>query len=138
MTLQRLSSPSKSRRETFDLPAILALIATLNVQAATPPARPARAPEPIFEAARQALDTRLFDYPSARFRGVKSAVFVICGEVNSRNRLGAYTGWQSFMIATNDGETTIYLKPDDAIMVDTLCKFESRSDETDRLRHRGR
>lgn len=68
---------------------------------------------------------------------MKSAVFIICGEVNSRNRLGAYTGWKSFMIATNDGETTIYMKPEDEIMVDGLCRFEGRGDETGRLQHKG-
>lgn len=54
------------------------------------------------------LDERLVDYKSARFKNVR-AVFLqtwnsfersyfICGEINSHNRMGGYTGWKTFII----------------------------------------
>jgi hypothetical protein len=70
--------------------------------------------------ARRALDDQLIDYPSARFqdvhaRIVKSVyaddegqsdkvpwthrggdVLVLCGQINSRNRMGGYIGWTGF------------------------------------------
>lgn len=57
---------------------------------------PAPATDKNFEDARQALDANLMDYPSARFRDVRGNAFVICGFVNAKNRLGAYTGWKRF------------------------------------------
>nr|WP_314136946.1 hypothetical protein [uncultured Brevundimonas sp.] len=46
--------------------------------------------------ARRALDARLFDYPSARFRDVRGTGFALCGFVNAKNRYGAYSGWKRF------------------------------------------
>lgn len=71
-------------------------------------------------AVREALDGALTDYPSARFRNVKArlvrsvyasdegqsnkvpwnhrggVVLVFCGEMNAKNRMGGYTGWEAF------------------------------------------
>jgi hypothetical protein len=70
--------------------------------------------------ARASLDEVLTDYPSARFRSVQArlvrsvyaddegqsnkvpwmhrggVVLVICGEINTKNRMGGYTGWEPF------------------------------------------
>lgn len=50
---------------------------------------------------RRALDDQLFDYPSARFREVyftptPSGDVLVCGEVNAKNRMGAFIGWKGF------------------------------------------
>ncbi|MBX9614904.1 MAG: hypothetical protein K2X25_04875 [Caulobacteraceae bacterium] len=52
----------------------------------------------FIEAVKAEMDTVLFDYPSARFQNVRitSGGNVVCGQVNSKNRLGAYVGWRSF------------------------------------------
>lgn len=73
-------------------------------------------------AVREALDGALTDYPSARFRNVQArlvrsvystdegqsnkvpwthrggVVLVFCGEINAKNRMGGYTGWEPFGI----------------------------------------
>lgn len=64
--------------------------------------------------ARQTLDNTLIDYPSARFRNVFPLVWhegkglmnlhpkiypAFCGEMNARNRMGGYGGWEPFFLA---------------------------------------
>ncbi|MGJ8588807.1 MAG: hypothetical protein ACSHXW_11685 [Yoonia sp.] len=46
------------------------------------------------------LESRLFDAESAQYRNVEISELTgwICGEVNSKNRLGAYAGWKKFMV----------------------------------------
>jgi hypothetical protein len=51
------------------------------------------------------LDTSLLDYRSARFRNIKVvignsewATAAWCGEFNSKNAFGAFTGWQPFAV----------------------------------------
>lgn len=50
------------------------------------------------------LQNEMFDYPSARFQNVRLATQgdIICGEVNGKNQLGAYTGWSPFVFS-DDG-----------------------------------
>jgi hypothetical protein len=58
--------------------------------------------------ARKALDDGLVDFSRARIRNVSGGVFVahdtqrrnyvLCGEINSPNQYGGYTGWQSMLI----------------------------------------
>lgn len=92
-------------------------------------------PDQIAEA-RSALDERLFDYPSARFRDVRGSSVAICGFVNAKNRLGAYSGWKRFAAYSDeDGGSGLYLDdPDDGsddIMIDAACG-------EDGLRNQGR
>lgn len=55
-------------------------------------------------AAHASFEDALFDAPAARFRnervvsGDKSGSVVLCGEVNAKNRVGAYVGWQRFVV----------------------------------------
>lgn len=50
---------------------------------------------------RGMLDDQLIDYGSARFKRVQVGSIgprlLVCGEVNSRNRMGGYTGWTPFV-----------------------------------------
>lgn len=99
---------------------IAAALAALSV-----PQEPARAPGPPtnaqFAAARQALNERLLDYPSARFRDVRGNDLVVCGFVNSKNRMGAYVGWTRFAWPSLAEEPRLYLDDADDIMLDAFC-----------------
>lgn len=93
----------------------------------------AQAPGPVTDAivrdAKAALDSRLLDYPSARFRDVRGNALLICGFVNAKNRMGAYTGWDRFAYVDLGEEP--YLLVDDAdqtddLMLDALCGNDGR------------
>lgn len=62
--------------------------------------------------ARDAFDARLFDYPSARFRETRGNGFILCGMVNAKNRMGAYTGWQQFAVysGSDDDGPGLYIE----------------------------
>jgi hypothetical protein len=96
-----------------------------------------------FAAVRGALDERLLDYPSARFRDVRGTDLVICGFVNSKNRMGAYVGWNRFAWASFADEPYLLIdsaESDDDIMLDAFCGEDGRKwsgpDFSDRVRHR--
>lgn len=99
--------------------------------------------EADFAAARQALNERMIDYPSARFRDVRANEGAVCGFVNGKNRLGAYAGWQRFVFVLLGSDPTLHIDDDaqvdsaDDIMLDAFCgedglRIESR-DFSDRL-----
>lgn len=101
---------------------VVAAVAALLQTPAPPPPGPVT--DGIIRSARAALDERLLDYPSARFRDVHGNAMVVCGFVNAKNRMGAYTGWSRF--AYVDLGSDPYLLVDDAegsddIMLDALC-----------------
>jgi hypothetical protein len=56
---------------------------------------------PRFAKIRELFDDQLIDYGSARFKrvvvGSIGPRLVVCGEVNSKNRMGGYTGWEPFV-----------------------------------------
>jgi hypothetical protein len=65
--------------------------------------------------AHSAFDSQLIDYPSARFRNTVAHYFIrsdnkkayfLCGEVNSKNGLGGYSGWVPFLVS---GDGTVEL-----------------------------
>jgi hypothetical protein len=67
------------------------------------------------------LDTSLLDYRSARFRNVKVvlgsnkwAISAWCGEINSKNAFGAFTGWQPFAV----DPMRLYSEP---VQIEELC-----------------
>lgn len=82
-----------------------ALIFTASATAI--PNRPVK-PEEQSEA-RKAFDEIAFDGPSARWRfeHVKNNALV-CGYVNAKNQLGAYTGWQPFIFGLSDKTFSTY------------------------------
>ncbi len=94
--------------------------------------------------AKAALDERLFDYPSARFRDVRGRDKVLCGFVNAKNRMGAYSGWSRFAYITLGGEPSLYMEdrdnPSTLNMLDTACGVDGLrnqgADYSDRLTHR--
>jgi len=92
-------------------------------------------------AVRDALDARLLDYPSARFREVTADDAVVCGMVNAKNRAGAFTGWVRFGAFYADGKATVYIADAERppVLLDLYCG-ESRApkspDYSDRLTHR--
>lgn len=45
------------------------------------------------------LESKLADARTARLKGLVKQATVYCGEVNAKNRLGAYTGYQKFQFA---------------------------------------
>lgn len=105
------------------------LAAALATQALKPPS------EAQFQAARAALNEQLLDYPSARFRDVRGSESMICGYVNSKNRLGAYTGWSRFAAYAGG---SLYISDQDggdAIMVEVcdMVEFSPDPDLSDRL-----
>jgi hypothetical protein len=68
------------------------------------------------------FDNELFDGPAARwkFETVKGGS-QICGTVNAKNRLGAYTGWHGFIFDLKDGAGSIYDEDKHAWLFEVLC-----------------
>lgn len=68
------------------------------------------------------LDTVLIDGASARFRWqpVKSPR-VYCAHVNSRNRMGGYTGWRLFYVMT-DGRPLNAVFDGTIDLASTVCR----------------
>lgn len=58
-------------------------------------------------AALEAVTRDLLDPFSAEFRDVRRSFLAWCGQVNAKNRFGAYAGWKTFRasIADAQGET---------------------------------
>lgn len=80
-------------------------------------------------ATRRRLNDLLLDYPSTRFRDVYVTVNLgtaeprkayLCGFLNSKNRMGAYTGWTRF---TSSGDFVQIKSGDDvgSLIVDAAC-----------------
>lgn len=51
--------------------------------------------------AQSAVASLLIDPASAEFRSVTSFDGAVCGEVNPKNRMGAYTGFSRFVVTTD-------------------------------------
>ena len=68
------------------------------------------------------FDGVLFDGPAARwkFEAVKGGS-QICGTVNAKNRLGAYTGWHGFIYDLKDETGSIYDDDKHAWLFEVLC-----------------
>jgi hypothetical protein len=92
-----------------------AAVATTDSAAPSSPAAPSASVLALVEeyAARApaTLDENLVDYSSARIRSVRANYRILpggkptisfCGEINSTNRLGGYTGWQPFVLVGSD------------------------------------
>ena len=96
---------------------ILAALATLGAQAAPAPS------SEQFAVARRLLNETMLDFPSARFRDVHGNAGAICGFVNGKNRLGAFTGWKRFGIVFFGDQPSLYTEDagSQAVMLDTFC-----------------
>lgn len=63
--------------------------------------------------AQEAVAAKLLDGESARFRNVgKIADIGVCGEVNGKNRIGAYAGFKRFVVFGEPGDTAIVIIED--------------------------
>jgi len=114
---------------------MLMLLTALAVfQAEGPPRTPGPATDRTFAAARDALDGVLIDYPSARFREVTANASFVCGRVNAKNRLGAYSGWSNFVVVIEpDAQAFV---GDDEVLVGAFCTgrvLPQSPDYSDRL-----
>lgn len=65
---------------------------------APPKALSAQEQTQLIERAKKAVLYKLIDPESGRFRNVSALGNEVCGEVNSKNRLGGYTGFQVFWV----------------------------------------
>ena len=79
------------------------------------------------------LQDQLPDFRSSRIRKVKAVLmqqwnsfsrsYYICGEINTKNRFGAYIGWHSFYADRKEGKVEVYLDngPVGALMIPQIC-----------------
>jgi hypothetical protein len=92
-----------SIRKSFIVIALAFVAATTTANAASHNLAPSRVSRMVLTV-REALDSTLTDYPSARFRYVKFSLYdddsggVACGFVNSKNSSGGYVGWVPFTV----------------------------------------
>jgi hypothetical protein len=131
---------AEGRNEAPSLPYIVGLCAILPI----PPAS-ADSPGPLTihdidelsqlaTSVRKVLEGGMLDFSRARIRDTSGGVFVahdtqqrnyvLCGEINSPNRYGGYTGWQSILIKEDGtGHFQIYLqdKVAENIWVVAIC-----------------
>lgn len=117
---------------------LFAALAAGTVQAAAEPGPPTDA---HFTSARRAFDEKLLDHTSARFRDVHGDAGAVCGFVNAKNRMGAYTGWTRFVVLfTSPPRLEIEEAGKENIFVDVICKEDDARttgpDYSDRLTHR--
>jgi hypothetical protein len=84
--------------------------------------------------AHGALDNGLPDYPSTRFRSVHGMVYlpgrnpsnyILCGDLNTKNRMNAYSGWEEFAVSYSSTGKTVYAFLSDTdngtFIVEGLC-----------------
>lgn len=85
-------------------------------------------PDP-FQEVKAAVAAKMFDPGSATFQALSERVSDIayCGEVNAKNRMGGYLGYQKFFaIKSSSGDWLIQLDPK---MAEHMCK-KSRPNPT--------
>lgn len=77
---------------------------------------------------RDAVRNRLYDPDSAKFRNVRRAGSFYCGEVNAKNKMGGYVGFNAFrgMAPVGpSGEWHIYIDDDDSNVAFKMCSREA-------------
>ena len=89
----------------------------------------AAVPAPVQEQAKAHFDMQLFDGQSARWRfeGQVPETELVCGYVNAKNRLGAYTGFQPFYFNPKDGTGRIFGPDEDPWLFRLVCLGEAPS-----------
>lgn len=118
---------------------LLVIVAALAVSAQEAPPQRVFGPatEATFAAARDALDGALFDYPTARFREVTANEIVVCGRLNAKNRMGAYSGWQDFVVVVEPDQANAFVANE--ILIDAFCNernLPQSPDYSDRMEYR--
>ena len=78
------------------------------------------------------INEQLFDPASAQFKNLhevdRKGGWVVCGEVNAKNRFGGYTGFRRFMMTEKDGDIIFAGNSNieetvATALIDGLCKF---------------
>lgn len=105
---------------------MISTLAALLIAAAPAQDAPARS----FDAVRDILDSRLTDYPSARFRRVRVSEdgANLCGEVNSRTPAGGYGGWAMFSLRVDQGETGFRMSQSASVFAEIRDQCAARTD----------
>ena len=97
---------------------VAATAATVSFTSAMAATAPAPVPNPLvadgraqIPAIKTILDDTLVSYPETRFRSVRlvrtgftdkpDIVTGFCGEMNTKNRMGGFTGWSKFFVSTD-------------------------------------
>ena len=90
---------------------------------------------------RKRLDSKLLDYTSTRFRDVQilfletndgSQLVAACGFLNSKNRSGAYVGWDRFLVTQLSDPDLKADEPAGITLISDLCDSnKSRTDGAD-------
>ncbi|CAI07131.1 hypothetical protein [Aromatoleum aromaticum] len=71
--------------------------------------------------AQEAVEARLFDPDSVKFRNVTLSGDRVCGEVNARNRMGGYVGFSTFAADKIQGGWRVIVDSEDASNAWLLC-----------------
>lgn len=94
----------------------------------------------FFAGAKREMDGMFFDYPSARFRDVKTGVRnshrVICGMANAKNRMGAYVGWRYLLVVESSAGFTVEMEEAPTYKIKHYCLGATAwfpSDQTARI-----
>lgn len=79
--------------------------------------------------AKDAVRQRLIDPDSAQFRDLRKVDEGICGQVNSKNRMGGYVGYRTFLYDSRLRRA--YLRSDDmtleeSVKISVACGYGSR------------
>ena len=82
------------------------------------------------EKAKRAVTEQLIDPTSAQFRNVHSLGESVCGEVNGKNKMGAYVGFRRFVVSTSTYDAQIDSEFDDADLMSArdLCTQASSNE----------
>src|SRR5687768_8684323 len=59
------------------------------------------------EKAKRAAAAKLLDPASAQFRNVRSVNGAVCGELNGKNKMGAFVGFSRFLVRTASQDVLI-------------------------------
>lgn len=50
-----------------------------------------------------------------------------CGDVNAKNRMGGYVGWQPFIISINGSDVTVFIGEEDESFRNLMCESSKKA-----------
>jgi hypothetical protein len=108
--------------ERSNIGVVIAVLAAGGLIAGSRPTSPEPTKPDPFQEVKAAVAAKMVDPGSATFQGlsVKVTDFAYCGEVNAKNRMGGYVGFQKFYAQRGtSGEWLVMLEPRSA---EHMCK----------------
>ncbi len=78
-------------------------------------------------AVKKYFDNLLLDGLSARWQFDSSESGIICGKVNAKNRVGAYTGWTGFYFNKDSADGSIIREDSSTIFYDAICLKKNKA-----------